>query len=336
VTIWANDGIDTPSSSEVTIVNNQLQYITDGIGVAGGAKYTIADNIVEHFLGYGIRSLMSSLLPNGVPNITISGNVVIAEPYNSSVPQLPCKTGIHVEATTLPGPPASPTAFFTVGNNSVIGPYQNSGSCISFGANQGSCTGNAVDINHYTLSGGGTPSQQGIAIYGNDVTVTGNHVYDSQQVAGVTTYGIQFAVTSPGTQQQGITADANVVDAGVSCTGIDITNNLNETTITNNNLVGNGTPLTIGAGVTLTQVRIAGNLGYTPLPTLTSPPPSISSAQTNTFAFDCMVYITNATNITVNSKNIGLTGSASVHVPINSVIHVTGASAAWIWIPEGS
>jgi Pectate lyase superfamily protein len=334
-TTWANDGIDTPDSSYVSITENQIQYVTDGIGVAGGDHYTIANNIVEHFLGYGIRSVGTADLPNGVSDITIVGNAVTAEPFVTGVRQLPSQTGIHVQATGLPT--ISPAAFFTVGNNSVVGPYEYA--CISFGANQGCCTGNAVDINHYALSGG-TPAQVGILVSGSDATVTGNHIYDSAEVlkTGVQLYGIQFSVTGGSTQQQCITADSNVVnggtDGGVHVTGIDIENDLYQSTVTNNNVAACQTPLNIATGATLVQVRICGNLGYTPAPSLT-PAPSISSAQTNTFPFDCTAYIKNATTVTVNGQALGVTGTISVRIPVNSTIHVTGSgSQAWVWIPE--
>lgn len=338
---WSNDGIDVLGCSDVTIVGNIITLTVDGIGATDSifpnvsGSFTIADNIIENYLGFGIRSFQGKKLDSAINEITITNNVVMGSQIDQmSSTAGPSQVGIHVDTGD-----STTATHFAVSGNVVIGPFALE--AINLGASRGTCTGNSLDTN---LSGTfDAYPQLGITVRGNQISVTGNEISNGTGVAIATA----LQLIPPG---DGSTMQSNVLVANnniVACTkGVDIENNLSGCVITNNNVSSTTTALNIGSGFTLTNVRIADNLGINPpAPTIITQPPMTSLTQTNTFPFDCTVYVKPAmatiTEIDVNglavlsSPDPSLASPLRVHLPVNGSVRLTySGSPRWEWIPE--
>jgi hypothetical protein len=143
------------------------------------------------------------------------------------------------------------------------------------------------------------------------------------------------------------TANGVVVDGnGITATavGIDLHTNIVGVSITDNNLIGNATPLELPVSHSVSELRIAGNLSDA-LPALITPqPPLGTSATQNTYNYDCMVSVVGTgsglTSIQVNYEPIAwppssvtVLGPIVVRVPVNGYILAAGSGASWYWTP---
>jgi hypothetical protein len=142
---WSNDGIDTPGCSDVSITNNMVNFVVDGIGMSVGNDCLATDNLIYNFVGYGIRTFngMEGAVANN--QVVIASNVVISSLYDADFGSLtPGQAGIHVDQGTQGGTVAQQ---YAVTGNVVVGPFVSAG--IELMASNGSCSGNSIDINHY-------------------------------------------------------------------------------------------------------------------------------------------------------------------------------------------
>jgi parallel beta-helix repeat protein len=371
---WSNDGIDTPGCWDVIITENLMTYVTDGIGVSDGYTYSITNNVIDNFIGLGIRSFSGQGGGMAVSDIVIADNVVIGSLYQSTNPfnmLTPGRCGIHVDAGPQT-PTPSETYRAAVTGNTVKGPFVVAG--IQFQGTYGSVTGNSVDVNSsnyvFTLL-------PGITLEENDCNAVGNRVVDSSvsiaPAAG--TVGIQVPTPFQGklSVQSGVTISGNSVT--LCYVGIDLENSLANCAVTANNVRSSvygiqiaasvagppqpsvngliisdnivnasGAALNLGSFASFTLVRIAGNVGINPPLSGVSYPSFSSGTVTNNTGFDCTVYLKGGVSlIKVNGQSIGLSGSTSLTVPLpihlmaNGNVQVTAAgvpSPSWIWIAE--
>jgi parallel beta-helix repeat protein len=343
-TTWSNDGIDVFNSSDVTISGNQITFVNDGINCDYGSNCVISDNIVENFLGYGIRSERTALAGTAVSNLVIADNVVNA---STSAPSASL-TGIEASAGLASSGTSSPTSsHYAIGNNTVKGPFSASGAGIICAAPEGACSGNAVDLN--TTS---NVVQVGILVQSSSLTVTGNEVFDDGPYT--TSTPLSTAINCLLDAANSATTIGNVAIAGNGVTnavvGIEIGSNLMDVSITNNNLAGSTTPIQIAVGKTLVGCRIAGNLlnpSWTP-PAVTAPAISVGTSTTaNSFPYDCTVSIAEngsggyLSGVSINGQPIAwpgtthLPGPIVVQVMVGGLIELFGSlPLSWTWTPQ--
>jgi hypothetical protein len=332
--LWANDGIDTLHCSDVTISGNQITYVTDGIGCDYGDNVVITDNIVENYQGFGIRSEMVSNGYNAISNLLIANNVVKAALAGTAFVS---KAGIVASAGLPSSGTTKPTSWhYSIANNTVQGPTGNG--AINCNAPGGSCTGNSVDLNTTNVTDYG--SQYGIYVKESYITIRGNQVFDSNPESPLTGVGIELLSDNDNlnTVIAGVVIDANAVtDTSVA---IWLHTNIQDISVTDNNLIGNSTGVMIPTTHTVSDLRIAGNLGENPPAISAFTQPTFPSA-TNTTGFDCMVSVAGLlTDVQVNGKYIAwppsgtsVTGPITVKVPVNGSIAVSG-SGSWYWTPQ--
>jgi len=339
--LWANDGIDVLHCDDIQVIGNQITYVTDGIGVDSGFTCVIADNIVENYQGYGIRSEVVQLGSSAITRLVIANNVVTAALAGSKFTSKAC----IVAAAGLPfdGSSGSPTSnHYAVTKNVVKGPT--SQGIISCGASNGTCIGNSVDLN--TTDEGTYGQQFGIYVKGRYVSVRGNEVFDSSSAAS-TGVGIELISDTansilPSQTAIGIVVDSNTVTEML--VGIWLHTNLQDVSVTDNNVVGNVTAIELPTTHTIADLRVAGNLGHNPpSPSVIAQPTIMATPQTNVFSYDCSVSVAGSalTSITLDSVSlpwpptgVTVTGPITVDVPVNAKIKVTGTGATWYWTPQ--
>jgi hypothetical protein len=352
---WSQDGIEVLYGSQVTISGNQIKYVLDGIACNDGFDCVITDNIVENFLGYGIRTERAlSTDVSGVSYFDIANNVVNAAAEKSGAAQ--SIAGIEASG----GAPASgsgpPTAtHFAVGNNVVTGPYSSAG--IVCGASFGACSGNSIDMNANGLA------QIGLLLQGSYTTASGNQVFDSSVISeGASPSGTGIEVSIAAGDNTSALTNVVIASCGVAnaATGIMVGCDIKYASITNNNLASLTNPFVIGTSggspYTTTGSRVAGNLGWNPplasLLSQPSNPTGTGGAFTNPFIYDCMVSVaigtSGGTNGVLSSisvdghaiawptgAGVSVAGPVVVQVPVNGSITVAGtAPLTWFWTAE--
>jgi hypothetical protein len=289
-------------------------WSNDGIDVPSCDNVSVTNNMIQ-WCTDGVGT-------NNSINVTVAGNVVtncVGEGISSFATQGSGSSQYLVERnviyavqpfySTYQGYQTSPAGIRCttpasndiISNNTLIGPFGSA--AIDLEAAQGSCSGNVIDLQGTAT--GGPYTSNGIKIAATDLTVTNNTIRNGQ---GTTSAAINL----------------------VSATA------LNNLVITSNNVYNCQTSFLTSAGLP-SNSRISGNLGinpYGPLGSLTVPVPASGSVLHNPYPFDCTVYVSGGTSVTVQVGGIStFLSSGSFSVPVNETITLLySATPTWVWV----
>ncbi len=177
------------------------------------------------------------------------------------------------------------------------------------------------------LAGGSDIGITGCDIIANSITTT-NTRSGIEVTAGVMGLTVESCRIGNGwqqgtTQSNGINFDSGATD-NFAITGNDLRGNVNQA-------IGNL------SGVTGTNGKIAQNLGYNPVGSLSAPTvPASGTPLTNPFNVDCTVYVLggSVSAIAVGGASTGLT-TGSIRLPAGQAITLTYSSApTWTWFGD--